>query len=406
MSNGKCHDECSGYAFAIVQYKSCWCSNYAPGDTTSTGSCNVNCPGYPYEQCGDQSAGLYGYIALGPSPQGTQGGAASSAPSPSASPSQGSNSNNQQQAVSGQTSPLRGIATSVLGVGGTFPGSPGPLRPSKSTLSPWTNTATSIDAADLTTTSQYSQPSPVQITVQNTVTNTPQVETQVVSVVCVRSCAVARSKLGRGLRWRYNNSHKLIFFLSDSLGGNIHSQPIYSCLNHLDPRNHIHAYTHAHPNINATNDALHHVTLSDLDTNSCSLNHDCHRQSSNTYRDTDGAARSRANSDCSKGQRWRFLLRFRQSRRHLCRSRGNCTRGTRRSRILLVEEAEAKPATRGLTVHGRLWHTATKAKQAQSNGLAGWIIAREEAATNHSNEWMGPRNERREKSRGYTQQER
>ena len=193
MSNGKCHDECSGYAFAIVQYKSCWCSNYAPGDTTSTGSCNVNCPGYPFEQCGDQSAGLYGYIALGPSPQGTQGGAASSAPSPSASPSQGSNSNNQQQAVSGHLSPLRGIATSVVGVGATLSGSPGPFGPSIFTQSA-TNADTPIAAADLTTTSQNSQPSPVQITVQNTVTNTPQVETQVVSVVCVLSCASALSK--------------------------------------------------------------------------------------------------------------------------------------------------------------------------------------------------------------------
>lgn len=194
MSNGKCHDECSGYAFAIVQYKNCWCSNYAPGDTTSTGSCNVNCPGYPFEQCGDQSAGLYGYIALGPSPQGTQGGAASSAPSPSASPSQDSDSNNQQQAVSDRISPLKGTATSVVGVVPPLSGSPGPLGPSLSTQSPLTSTDTSIEAADLTAPSQNSQPSPSQITVQNTVTNTPQVETQVVSVVSVAFCAFALIK--------------------------------------------------------------------------------------------------------------------------------------------------------------------------------------------------------------------
>lgn len=45
------------------------------------------CPGYPYENCGDQSAGLFGYVALGPSPSGTQGSAPSSSAAPYSSPS-------------------------------------------------------------------------------------------------------------------------------------------------------------------------------------------------------------------------------------------------------------------------------------------------------------------------------
>ena len=44
------------------------------------------CPGYPYENCGDQAAGLFGYVALGPSPSGTQGSAASSSAGPSSNP--------------------------------------------------------------------------------------------------------------------------------------------------------------------------------------------------------------------------------------------------------------------------------------------------------------------------------
>ena len=73
MSNGKCHDECSGYAFGVVQGENCWCSNIAPADAGSAESCSSPCPGYPFEDCGDESQGLFGYIALGPAPSGTQG---------------------------------------------------------------------------------------------------------------------------------------------------------------------------------------------------------------------------------------------------------------------------------------------------------------------------------------------
>lgn len=76
-SNGLCHDKCSGYAFGIVQGTSCWCSNYAPGDTSSMSTCNVQCPGFGYEYCGDASAGVFGYIALGPAPSGTMGASTS-----------------------------------------------------------------------------------------------------------------------------------------------------------------------------------------------------------------------------------------------------------------------------------------------------------------------------------------
>ncbi|KAL8728545.1 MAG: hypothetical protein Q9181_005313 [Wetmoreana brouardii] len=77
QSNGKCFDTCkANYAFAVVQGKNCWCSNFAPADTTSTGSCNTPCPGYPFEQCG--SSGFFGYIPLNKAPLGTLGASSQS----------------------------------------------------------------------------------------------------------------------------------------------------------------------------------------------------------------------------------------------------------------------------------------------------------------------------------------
>ncbi|KAK3105504.1 hypothetical protein LTR53_018307, partial [Teratosphaeriaceae sp. CCFEE 6253] len=79
QSNGACKTQCQDqYAFAVVQYQSCWCSNYIPADQQSTGNCNQDCPGYPAEQCGNESNGLYGYIPLYRHPRGTAGGSSSS----------------------------------------------------------------------------------------------------------------------------------------------------------------------------------------------------------------------------------------------------------------------------------------------------------------------------------------
>lgn len=78
-SLGKCHDACiQQYAFAIVQGSNCWCSNFAPASTVATTDCNAPCPGYPYEFCGAEDSGLFGYLALTNKPSGTMG--SSSAP--------------------------------------------------------------------------------------------------------------------------------------------------------------------------------------------------------------------------------------------------------------------------------------------------------------------------------------
>lgn len=86
QSNGRCQTTCQGrYAFAVVQGTDCWCSNFAPADTVSVSSCGVQCPGYPPENCGDQEAGLFGYVALNKSPAGTIGAVTSSSSAPSTS---------------------------------------------------------------------------------------------------------------------------------------------------------------------------------------------------------------------------------------------------------------------------------------------------------------------------------
>lgn len=84
-SLGKCHDSCvQQYAFAIVQGSTCWCSNYAPGSTVATTDCNAPCPGYPYEFCGAEDSGLFGYLALNKPPSGTMSASAPSSPSSAA----------------------------------------------------------------------------------------------------------------------------------------------------------------------------------------------------------------------------------------------------------------------------------------------------------------------------------
>lgn len=84
-SNGACKTQCQGqYAFAIVQWQNCWCSNYIPADQGDTGDCNQSCPGYPQESCGNEDMGMYGYIQLSNEPSGTLGGSSSSAPQTSA----------------------------------------------------------------------------------------------------------------------------------------------------------------------------------------------------------------------------------------------------------------------------------------------------------------------------------
>lgn len=74
QSHGECQKTCSkDYVFAILQENECWCSDAAPGDTTDVDDCDNDCPGYPFETCGNIDEGLFAYIQLNGRPSTTIG---------------------------------------------------------------------------------------------------------------------------------------------------------------------------------------------------------------------------------------------------------------------------------------------------------------------------------------------
>ena len=185
QSNGACQQTCAGYAFAVVQYQSCWCSDYVPADTTSTSSCSVACPGYPYENCGDESAGLFGYVALGPAPSGTQGSASStdySSPTQATQPT--------VQSVSAQSLPVAFSGANLPSVPNFFftSSTSSLLQPSTSLNGPLTvirSAPISFETHVLTLSVQNFSPDPSSVTVLATVTDEPSVKISYVSIVCL-----------------------------------------------------------------------------------------------------------------------------------------------------------------------------------------------------------------------------
>jgi cell wall integrity and stress response component len=88
QSNGNCTNHCKEegtYAFAVLQYTDCWCSNYAPGEEASMDDCRKDCPGFPDEKCGNKDKNLFMYIQMDGQVSGTIGGSqpTSSAAEPS-----------------------------------------------------------------------------------------------------------------------------------------------------------------------------------------------------------------------------------------------------------------------------------------------------------------------------------
>ncbi|KAF1831451.1 hypothetical protein BDW02DRAFT_505242 [Decorospora gaudefroyi] len=89
QSNGNCTNHCKqegSYAFAVLQYRDCWCSDYIPADQGDMSGCMVECPGYPTENCGNKVEDLYLYIQMDGKPSGTKG-ASTTAPESTAAPS-------------------------------------------------------------------------------------------------------------------------------------------------------------------------------------------------------------------------------------------------------------------------------------------------------------------------------
>jgi cell wall integrity and stress response component len=67
-----------------MQDAACWCSNYAPEQTTNIFDCDEGCPGYPQDSCGGDSGLLFAYeVVLDRLPSGTATGALAAASSTS-----------------------------------------------------------------------------------------------------------------------------------------------------------------------------------------------------------------------------------------------------------------------------------------------------------------------------------
>lgn len=64
MSNGLCHNHCqsAGTNYGIVQRSQCWCSDSLPGSSVDMSKCQVDCPGFPSDNCA--TTGFYGYLDI------------------------------------------------------------------------------------------------------------------------------------------------------------------------------------------------------------------------------------------------------------------------------------------------------------------------------------------------------
>ncbi|CAN6665463.1 hypothetical protein TRVA0_037S00386 [Trichomonascus vanleenenianus] len=103
QSIGLCSGTCNGYAYAILQGKSCWCSNYTPSESTSNGKCSSGCPGYQQDSCGNTNDDLYSYILLA-TPSGTASASSSSTSSTSSTSSKTSSSSTSSATSSASSS--------------------------------------------------------------------------------------------------------------------------------------------------------------------------------------------------------------------------------------------------------------------------------------------------------------
>lgn len=75
---GLCNDHCQGkFAYAVLQYQECWCSNDKPSEMVDVEDCNQTCPGYPDQKCGNKGAGLYAYVPLDGAPISSSNGTSS-----------------------------------------------------------------------------------------------------------------------------------------------------------------------------------------------------------------------------------------------------------------------------------------------------------------------------------------
>ncbi|KAK9329376.1 hypothetical protein V1520DRAFT_343464 [Lipomyces starkeyi] len=173
QSYGACMSNCqSGYALAILQDFQCWCSNEAPGDTTSLSSCSVDsCPGYPSDPCGNLIEGLYGYILISP-PSGTASASvASTTSSDSATKTSRSSHSSTSTASAEASSTEHTSTTSRLTTSST----------SSSSFSSRSTSASTSASSTSSTTSSTSINAPTQSLIVSVVTVVGATETLVIT---------------------------------------------------------------------------------------------------------------------------------------------------------------------------------------------------------------------------------
>ncbi|KAK7566323.1 hypothetical protein IWX92DRAFT_80694 [Phyllosticta citricarpa] len=114
QSNGHCYNECKEkFAFAIVQGKNCWCSNYAPSDQKDAARCDTTCPGYGYESCGNSDENLYGYIRADTPISGTVAASSAAETSAQSSATSKSSAESTSSAAASSASSESTLSTSV-----------------------------------------------------------------------------------------------------------------------------------------------------------------------------------------------------------------------------------------------------------------------------------------------------
>ncbi|QPH09604.1 hypothetical protein C2857_000499 [Epichloe festucae Fl1] len=153
QTNGLCHDYCNptGYAYAVTQGNYCWCSNYTPDKSTqvSSGRCNTDCPGYPFEKCGGPD--VFGYVVANGMPSGTKGGSTPSSTVPSSTvntspPTSTSSSSSIPTSSSSSSSSSSDSTSSISTVGSTL------VSPSTSSLQTSGTTVPTTETESTTTT--------------------------------------------------------------------------------------------------------------------------------------------------------------------------------------------------------------------------------------------------------------
>ncbi|KAI9733536.1 MAG: hypothetical protein M1834_003137 [Cirrosporium novae-zelandiae] len=147
-NTGSDNDE-NDYAFAILQAKGCWCSNYAPSDTVKTSKCDDACPGYPSDTCGNSDEGLYGYISLTLSPSGTQGASSSTSTTTSDTSSSSTSSTSTSSSTPEEITVVQTVTASPIGESSTD--SPTTTKTATTLKTTTTHTSTSTTSTDTST---------------------------------------------------------------------------------------------------------------------------------------------------------------------------------------------------------------------------------------------------------------